>query len=112
MRRATFLETMFQKYGNTVKVYPKHKKEYQVKGLIRPLKFKSLPVSNEIGIPFDNTDDGSYLYLGSCKYRIDRELQETKLEQDGTLYLVVKSKVVYLQDEPLYICAVLQKVVE
>ena len=112
MRRAAFLETMFQKYGNTVTVFPKHKKEYQVKGLIRPMSFKNLPVSNEVGIPFDNTEDGGFLYLGSCKYRIDQELQGTKLEQDGEWYLVTKSQVVCMQNEPIYVCAVLQKVVE
>lgn len=112
MRRTAFLETMFQKYGNVVTVYPKNKKEYAVTGFIRPLSFKGLPVSNEIGVPFDHTENGGYFYLGSCKYRIDRELEETKLEQDDIQYLIVKSRVVYLQNEPLYVCAVLQKVVE
>lgn len=111
MKRSAFLETMFQKYGNLITVFPKYKKAYQIKGLIRPISFQKLPVSNEIGIPFDHTEDGGYLYLGSCKYRIDKELEETQLEQDGIRYWVVKSRVVSVGDEPIYICAVLQPVV-
>lgn len=111
MKRSAFLDTMFRKYGNTITVYPKYKKEYQVKGFIRPLSFQKLPVSNEIGIPFDHTEDGGYVYIGSCKHRLDRELEQTKLEQDGIQYWVLKSRVVFIQDEPVYICAVLQTVV-
>ena len=111
MKKSAYLKTMFQTYGNEITVYPKYKKEYQVKGFIRPLSFQHLPSSNELGIPFDHTDDGGYLYLGPAEYRIDRELEETKLEQDDVLYWVTKSRAVYLQNEPIYVCAILQKVV-
>ena len=37
--------------------------------------------------------------------------EETKLEQDDVLYWVTKSRAVYLQNEPIYVCAILQKVV-
>lgn len=77
MKKSAYLKTMFQTYGNEITVYPKYKKEYQVKGFIRPLSFQHLPSSNELGIPFDHTDDGGYLYLGPAEYRIDRELEET-----------------------------------
>ena len=63
MKKSAYLKTMFQTYGNEITVYPKYKKEYQVKGFIRPLSFQHLPSSNELGIPFDHTDDGGYLYL-------------------------------------------------
>ena len=111
MKKSAYLKTMFQTYGNEITVYLKYKKEYQVKGFIRPLSFQHLPSSNELGIPFDHTDDGGYLYLGPAEYRIDRELEETKLEQDDVLYWVTKSRAVYLQNEPIYVCAILQKVV-
>ena len=76
----------------------------------------SQEVSYEIGyalslIHIYHTDDGGYLYLGPAEYRIDRELEETKLEQDDVLYWVTKSRAVYLQNEPIYVCAILQKVV-
>ena len=109
MKRAAYLDAMFQKYGSFITVYPKYKKEYQVKGFIRPLSFKKLPISNEIQIPFDNTDDSGYLYIGSAQYRIDQELQELKMKQDDALYLVVKTRAVFLQNQPIYICAILQK---
>ena len=111
MKKSAYLKSMFEKYGNEITVHPKYKKEYQVKGFIRPLSFKNLPSSNEIGIPFDHTDDDGYLYLGPVEYRIDRELEEIKLEQDDVLYLVTKSRAVFLQNEPIYVCAVLQKVI-
>ena len=37
MKKSAYLKTMFQTYGNEITVYPKYKKEYQVKGFIRPL---------------------------------------------------------------------------
>ena len=42
MKKSAHLKTMFQKYGNEITVYPKYKKEYQVKGFIRPLSFQHL----------------------------------------------------------------------
>lgn len=51
MKKSAYLKTMFQTYGNEITVYPKYKKEYQVKGFIRPLSFQHLPSSNELGIP-------------------------------------------------------------
>ncbi len=111
MKRSAFMEAMFQKYGNCIMVFPKYKNKYQIKGFIRPLSFKKLPNSNEIGIPFDHTEDGGYIYLGSCRHRIDRELEETQLEQHGVRYWIVKSRAVFVQNKPIYICAVLQQVV-
>ena len=42
MKKSAYLKTMFQTYGNEITVYPKYKKEYQVKGFIRPLSFFNL----------------------------------------------------------------------
>ena len=72
------------------------------------MSFSTFTFFNELGIPFDHTDDGGYLYLDPAEYRIDRELEETKLEQDDVLYWVTKSRAVYLQNEPIYVCAILQ----
>ncbi len=111
MKKSAYLKDMFQKYGNDITVYPKYKQAYRVRGLIQPLSYKKLPVSNEIGVPFDHTDDGGYLYLGPAERRLDLELEELRLEQDGVLYQITKSRAVFLQNEPVYVCAVLQKAV-
>ena len=51
MKKSAYLKTMFQKYGNEITVYPKYKKEYQVKGFIRPLSFQHLPSSGPSSPP-------------------------------------------------------------
>lgn len=109
MTRAEQVRHLLERYGQEIAVRPRYRAECRVRGLIYPISYRKLPSSNELGISFDESDDEGYVYLGSAACRLDKELEQVRLEQDGTVYLVTKSRAVYLQDETIYVCAVLQK---
>ncbi len=81
------------------------------KDLFARCLFQHLPSSNELGIPFDHTDDGGYLYLGPAEYRIDRELRKPNWNRMTSYIGLQNPGQSICKNEPIYVCAILQKVV-
>lgn len=109
MNAAATIDAILKKYGDEITVCANGKPSFSVRGLIRPLNFKRLPNSNELGVSWDASDDSAFLYYGSPEYRFDKELQLVSLLFDGQRFLFTRAGVAFLQRQPLYVWAVLQK---
>jgi len=104
-------KTVLQQYGRLTRLFsPDNVEIDEYHAFIQPLRYKNklylYGVHTEIGY----NSHGHYLYLGPAQYSLQEEGQTMKIGDD--LYRIERAETVHLAEEPLYVWAVIRRMVE
>ena len=81
------------------------------KAVIKPLMYKNkMYLDNEITSDGE-VDSGCFLYLGPPEYRLDMA-SGTEICCASETYIVVRAEVIFWQDDPVYVWAIVRPVIE
>ena len=82
------------------------------RAVIQPLRYKNKLYLEEPYSSVGRIDQSFYLYIGPPSLDLTEEPSDVQVCTGKNRYLVIRTKKVYFSDRPLYIWAVLRKVVE
>lgn len=106
------LKFWMQQYGRAVAIHDPRQKVQYTHAFIQPLRYKNkmylFGVNTEIGY----NSQGHYLYIGPAEQDLTTASDDAYLQAGREKYQIDRAEMVYLQDKPLYVWAVIRTIVE
>lgn len=103
-------DRFFARFGRPVEVLHNFKTGY-TKALVQPMRYHNKVYVDMPQTETGRRDNGAYLYIGHPAVTMEGNVVRSRVKYEGMVYGVKRSYTVFCDGEPLYVWAVLYRVI-
>lgn len=113
MRKNERVKRLINRYGQTVYAeLESGQTSMRYKAFVQPVRYKNKMYLNAVESPIGTVSENYYLYVGPYDCQLNSAEEPVKIHTDIMTCTVERTECVFLDDEILYIWAILRRVIE
>lgn len=113
MQKNQKVKRLLERYGQRVcAIGEDGSRSSYFRAFVQPVRYKNKMYLNAVESPIGTVSENYYLYIGPYDVHLNGEEERTTIETDTMVCTVERAENVFLDNEILYIWAILRRVVE
>lgn len=113
MSRAAKVKRLIERYGQRVEAVTEDGvSSGSYRAFIQPVRYKNKMYLNDVESPIGTVSENYYLYIGPADVQLKENEGRVIIRSDSMRCTAERAESVYLGTEPIYVWAILRRVVE